>query len=104
VVAQREWVHTHAHVPGPLPPAIADRSVLFDRFAQHTDQCKHCTAGLAGIQKWRKNTYVGMGVSILLSKFWAGRIAAVGCLAMLRLLAFLEGPLQTGGFKHYLNK
>jgi hypothetical protein len=103
VIAQREWVNKYAHVPGPLPPAISDRSVLFDRWEQHTDHCKHCSAGFASIQKWRKYSYLGMGVSILLSKYWVARFAAVGCLAMLRLLAFLESPLKVGGFKHYLN-
>jgi hypothetical protein len=103
VVAQRQWVSKYAHVPGPLPPAISDKAVLFDRWAQHTDHCKHCTQGFKSIQKWRKYTYVSMGVSILLIKFLAARFAAVGCLAMLRVLAMLEEPLKVGGFKHYDN-
>lgn len=103
VVAQRNWVKKYAHVPGPLPPVISDRAVLFDRWAQHTEHCKHCSQGYKNIQKWRKYTYVGMGVSILLIKFSAARFAAVGCLAMLRVLAMLEKPLKVGGFKHYEN-
>jgi hypothetical protein len=103
VVAQRNWINKYAHIPGPLPPAISDKSVLFDRWAQHTDHCKHCSQGFKSIQKWRKYSYVGLGVSILLMKFLAARFAAVGCLAMLRLLAMLEEPLKVGGFKHYEN-
>jgi hypothetical protein len=103
VVAQRQWVNKYAHVPGPLPPAISDKSVLFDRWAQHTDHCKHCSQGYKSIQKWRTYTYLSMGVSIILIKFLAARFAAVGCLAMLRLLSMLEEPLKVGGFKHYEN-
>jgi hypothetical protein len=103
VVAQRQWVNKYAHVPGPLPAPITDKSVLFDRWAQHTDHCRHCSQGYQSIQKWRKYTYVSMGVSILLMQFWAARLAAAACLAMLRVLAMLEKPLKVGGFNHYDN-
>jgi hypothetical protein len=103
VVAQRDWVNKYAHVPGPLPQMISDRSVLFNRWAQHSDHCRHCSEGYKSIQKWRKYSYLGLGVSIILIKFLAARFAAVGCLAMLRLLAVLEPTLKVGGFKHYEN-
>jgi hypothetical protein len=96
-------VNQFAHIPGPLPPAITDRSVLFDRWAQHSDHCIHCSKGFKGIQKWRKNSYILLAVSMLGFKFLAARFVAVGCLGMLRLLATLEPSLKVGGFKHYEN-
>jgi hypothetical protein len=104
VVAQRKWVTKFAHIPGPLPASISDKSVLFDRWSQHTDHCRHCSAAAKGVKKWRKNTYRVLGVSILLLKFMSARVAVVGCMVMLRVLAAIEPSFTVGGFKHYENK
>ena len=87
-----------------LPPAMKDKSILFDRFAQHTDQCQHCSKALEDIAKWRKNTYRILGLSVfLVHKFLLARISAVACLVLLRLLSSIEPSLKVGGFDHYKN-
>ena len=103
VAALRKWVLKYAHIPGPLPPAISDRNVLYNRWSQHSDQCRHCNAAAEGIKKWRKNTFRVLAVSIILLKYVAARFVAVGCLALLRILAAIEPSLRVGDFKHYKN-
>jgi len=103
VVALRKWVLKYAHIPGPLPPAISDRSVLFNRWAQHSDKCRHCSSAAEGIKKWRKNTFRVLAVSIILLKYATARFVAVGCLVMLRILTAIEPSLRVGEFKHYKN-
>ena len=102
VTAWRQWVQKYApNVPsGPLPEAPAEP---FDRFHQHTDQCKYCSGALEGIQKWRKNAYRLLAVSVMLSKHVVARVSVVGCLLLLRILASIEPSLKRGGFKHYQN-
>lgn len=102
--AIREWILKYAHVPGLLPPADSyTRDVLFDRWTQHSDQCRHCSQAMASIQIWRKNCYRVLALSILLGKFIFARVVLVGCLALLRLLATAEQSLKKGGFDHYKN-
>jgi len=103
VSALRKWVDSYAVVPGPLPPAIDDRSQLFNRHAQHTDQCKYCAGALEGIKRWRTNSYRILALSIVLSRYTTARVVAVGCLLALRILASLEPSFRVGGFKHYEN-
>lgn len=107
VAALRKWFETYAkgaEQSGPLPPAISDRNVLFDRLAQHTDQCRHCSKALKDMKVWRKNSYRALALSIVLAKFMAARIVAVGCLVLLRIIASIEPSFKVGGFKHYENQ
>lgn len=102
ITALRNWIQTYAHIPGPLPPPITDRNVLFNRWKQHSDQCRHCNKAMRGIQKWRTNSYRVLGASILLStKFALARVAVVVSLFLLRILATFEKSLQVGEFRHY---
>lgn len=111
ITACRKWIDTYA--PDALddgqatisPPAIAidDRDVLFDRWTQHSDQCRHCNAAVQGIQTWRRRTYGVLGITLLLFQFEVARIAAVGCLAVLGALSALEPSFKVGGFDHYKN-
>jgi phenylpropionate dioxygenase-like ring-hydroxylating dioxygenase large terminal subunit len=104
IVAFRKWIEQFAHVPRPLPAPITDRDQLFDRWNQHTDQCRHCSATVKGIQQWRRNTYLLLALNILLFKFPAARLVAVACLGMLRILAAVEKSMNVGEFKHYENQ
>jgi hypothetical protein len=111
IVAMRKWIQTYAFIPttmvegkASLPSSPMDKRVLFNRWAQHTDQCKHCHAAKDGIQKWRRNTYLAMAASILLlPKFLLARVVAVACIALLRLLSTAENSMVQGGFDHYKN-
>jgi hypothetical protein len=107
----RQWVLKYAHIPTlsniagkvVLPESPIKRSVLFDRWSQHTDQCKHCHGAFDGIQKWRRNNFLAMAASIVFAKFLAARFVMVGCLAMWRLLYKAEQSMTKGGCDHYKN-
>ena len=94
-----------------LPPPIVDRSKLFDRYLQHTSQCKHCQKGLTFLRtKARKFAWGGLVASVVASHFLgrrllglAAKLLAVACLGSLRLLASLEKAFLVGDFKHYQN-
>lgn len=104
VTALRKWIETYAHIPGPLPPLITDRKALFDRWSQHTEQCRHCRNALKGMQKIRKRTYATMALSVLfVGKSMLARLLIVVCLAILRLVATIEPSFKDGGFNHYEN-
>jgi len=103
ITALRKWVDKHAHVPGPLPPPLYTRSVLFDRWTQHTSHCVHCQVALAGLAKWRRNAYVTLALAVVGVRWWPSRVVAVACLGLLRLLAALEPAFKVGDYKHYLN-
>ncbi|GKY98102.1 hypothetical protein MPSEU_000768000 [Mayamaea pseudoterrestris] len=118
IAAMRKWITKYAHIPSleavagktgaekqlalVLPASPMDRSVLFDHWSQHTDQCKHCHKALDGINTWRRNTFVIMGMSML-GKFLAARLVIVACLAVLRMLFVAERSMTKGGFDHYKN-
>ncbi|GKY98108.1 hypothetical protein MPSEU_000768600 [Mayamaea pseudoterrestris] len=111
----RRWVSKYAHIPSlsingdgsggrvVLPEPPVQRSVLFDRWSQHSDQCKHCHKALDGVKTWRRNNFMIMAVSIIAAKFLAARVALVGCLAMWRLLHVAEESLTKGQCDHYKN-
>lgn len=105
ISALRRWLPRHTstlNVVKPLPPAMP-KSVLFDRYAQHTEHCRHCQAALKGIQKWRKRTYGLLTLSILSIKLALARLSALGCLAALLVFQKIEQAMKQGGFKHYEN-
>lgn len=109
IVALYEWMQKHAssytkNQSSKLPPALYDRSQLFDRWGQHTAQCKVCLDALAGIKKWRKASQVALALSILLGfRFWLPRFTAVACLGVLKTLNQLEGAFKHGEFDHSQN-
>lgn len=106
VTALHKWLKEFA-ASAPKLPSSTDyepRSILFDREVQHTSHCKHCQNALAGIQKWRRNTYGMLALSVLATKqFWAASLVSVLCLGMLWTLASIEPSFKQGEFKHYQN-
>jgi len=103
--------HEDGHVYT-LPPPIMDRSVLFNRWQQHTSHCKHCQNGLKFVTKTARNTACGgLVASVVASHFLRSRrvlsllakLVALACLGALRLLASLEPVFKVGEFKHYEN-
>ncbi|GKY98104.1 hypothetical protein MPSEU_000768200 [Mayamaea pseudoterrestris] len=86
-----------------LPESPLDKSLLFDRWSQHSDQCKYCHGALDGVKVWRRNSLFVMAASVLLAKFTLARIAVVACLAVLKVLSMVESSILKGGFDHYKN-
>lgn len=110
VVALRKWVDDYAaenYVHGHrflLPALETNRKVLFDRWTQHADQCKHCSGAADAVVKWRNRTYWALAACILLiRRFMLARIGAVGCLFLLRAYNWVDSILRDGEFKHYKN-
>ena len=117
----RQWIPMHTNYLGgdgltsshtySLPPPISDRTKLFDRYLQHTSHCKHCQEGLKGLQKTiRRTAWGGLLASVATSHFVGSRtlgllakLAAIACLASLRLVSSLEQAFKVGEFKHYQN-
>lgn len=103
IVALRNWVHDYAFILGPLPLLETNRKVLFDRWAQHSDQCKHCHAAVTGLKTWRNRTFMVLSACIVFYKFLVARLGIVACLLMLRTYNLIEQSLKEGEFKHYEN-
>lgn len=104
VAAVRQWIKQYAEVLNPLPPAEYTRSVLFDRYTQHTSHCSHCEAALQGLNKWRKNTYLLLALSLFgVYHWWPARIASVLCLGLLWLYPIIEQQFKVGDYKHWQN-
>ena len=120
IAATRRWILKFAHicttasvqglanndqVSQPLLPASPmQRSALFDRWSQHSDQCKHCQAALDSAKAWRRRTLAVLSCGIVVShKFLMARLAVVACLAALSLLSTVERSMTKGGFDHYKN-
>ena len=107
IVALRKWLDAHARgmaALGPLPPALYKRDELFDRWTQHTSHCRHCQAALAGLRKWRTNTYRALAVALLAGvRFWQARVVGVLCIGLLRLYALLEKQFMTSDYEHWKN-
>ena len=119
IAAMRRWILQFAHicttasiqglpndqVTQPLLPASPlDRSLLFDRWSQHSDQCKHCRTAMDSIKKYRRNALVVLSAGVLMSpKYLAARLVVVACLAALSLLSTAERSINKGGFDHYKN-
>ena len=119
IAAMRRWILEFAHicttasvqglandqVSQPLLPASPlDRSALFDRWSQHSDQCKHCRTAMDNVKKLRRNALVALSAGVVFSpKFLAARLVVVACLAALSLLSTAERSMTKGGFDHYKN-
>lgn len=102
ITALRKWIPKYTDIEEPLPPAFP-RSVIFDRWMQHTSHCKHCQAGLKTIKKWRRSTYAALVTSILGFQFRIAKVSTLLCFGILRLLQKLENSMKEGEFKHYEN-
>ena len=115
----RQWFPKHTDYMGTegghsysLPPPIADRSKLFDRYLQHTSHCKHCQEGLKFLRtKAKKIAWGGLFTSVVASHFLgkrllglAAKLVAVACLAAIRLTSSIEQAFLVGEFKHYENE
>lgn len=109
IVALCDWIQKYAlsytqNQFMQLPPAIYERSRLFDRWEQHTSKCKVCLQALDGIKKWRRGSQIALAASILLGfRFWFPRVVAVASLAMMKALSNVESAFYKGEFKHYEN-
>eukprot|EP00980_Cylindrotheca_fusiformis_P002462 scaffold584_cov132-Cylindrotheca_fusiformis.AAC.15 len=104
ITALRKWndKYVSRDVSHPLPPPLP-RSVMFDRWSQHTSHCKHCQAGLQRLKKIRRSTYVVMALSVLGLQYNLARVSTLLCLGVLRLIHKVENSFRYGEFKHYEN-
>lgn len=103
--ALRKWVkkYTSEDALGPLPPALP-RSVMFDRWSQHTSHCKHCQKGLVILQKIRRYSYATLALSVMgINKHWVPKITTLLSLGTWRIVCKLENSFREGEFKHYEN-
>ncbi|KAL7572731.1 hypothetical protein ACA910_009001 [Epithemia clementina (nom. ined.)] len=107
VNAFRKWKNKYASVLLPLPPAIHSRTVLFDRYTQHTEQCLHCSKALKQVRKLRVRAVgvLSLGGILVATRFpILGCVVVTGCLATIGVLNTLEQGFVTGGFNHYENE
>eukprot|EP00980_Cylindrotheca_fusiformis_P002460 scaffold584_cov132-Cylindrotheca_fusiformis.AAC.13 len=104
ITVLRKWNDKYVgrDVSHPLPPPMP-RSVIFDRWSQHTSHCKHCQAGLQRLKKIRRSTYVVMALSVLGLQYNLARVSTLLCLGVLRLIHKVENSFRYGEFKHYEN-
>jgi phenylpropionate dioxygenase-like ring-hydroxylating dioxygenase large terminal subunit len=103
VSALRKWILQYAHIPGPLPAPLTDRGVLFNRWTQHGEHCRHCTSARKRVAKWRTNTLRLLAISLVLAKFTAARVVAALSLLLLNRLSAVDKAFSDGGFSHYDN-
>jgi hypothetical protein len=105
VSAMRKWIKTYSPVEI-LPPLERDRKRLFDRWSQHSDQCRHCnTLVTESLPRWRNRTYATLYLSLVvaLTKFKLASLVSIACIGLLRLYNAIESSARQGEFKHYLN-
>lgn len=106
VNAFRKWKNTYASVLLPLPPPIQSRAVIFDRYTQHTDQCRHCNKALQQVKSIRVRivAVLALGGILAVTRFPVlGAIVVAGCLATIMLLNAMEEAFNKGDFRHYEN-
>ncbi|CAB9530550.1 pheophorbide a oxygenase [Seminavis robusta] len=109
IVALHGWIGNYAssyvkRQSTKLPPAIYDRSILFDHFDQHTSKCKICSTALDKLQRRKRNSQIVLAASILLGlRFWPMRLLAVASLGTWRFWSQIEGKFYKGEFKHHQN-
>ena len=115
IAALRKWIPKYvdtSKVLQPLPPSplsssstragTLPRSMLFDRYSQHTQNCKECQRGLQTLQKIKRGTYAILAMSILSGlRPIIARVALLLGLAVLRGIAKLENSFRVGEYKHY---
>lgn len=113
VVAIRKWISRYAsavydlsqpsHNTNPLP--YKDRKLLFDRYNQHTKQCKHCNTMLeTTLPKYKTYSYTLLSISILLwNRHFLFRLLSVGCIMSFRMYHWIENKLRYGDFDHSRN-
>ena len=54
---------------------------------------------------WRSNTHRVLALALLGGvRFWAARVVAVLCLALLRLYSTIERQFRVGGYDHWKNQ
>ena len=103
IAAVRSWMSEYYGRPK-LPTVERNRRVLFDRWSQHTDQCKYCHDAVRKLAQWRNRTYGLLALSsVFFLRFLAARVVAIACLLMLRLYKWLDTTTREGEFQHYLN-
>ena len=111
IAALHGWISQHAasyvlQQASQLPPAIYDRSQLFDHWGQHTSHCKICQNAMTGIKKWKRNSKIALVVSLIvgsLRRHWAPCVIGVLSFGVLNILGKIEGAFYKGEFKHYEN-
>jgi pheophorbide a oxygenase len=103
--ALRTWIGNFALPPRPLPPAMPNRALLFDRYHQHTSHCRHCRKALEDIGTLRKRLYWTLAALALVAVPLplVAAVAAVLVLGSLRVLAALEPAFRQGNFEHWKN-
>ena len=63
----------------------------------------HCTAALASLGVWRKNTYRALALSVLGLQLWPARVVGVLCIGLLRVYALLEQQFKFADYQHWKN-
>ena len=114
VAALRRWLRKYAPTlvtkgrqdgaAALLQPSPLNRNELFDREAQHTAHCVHCSRAQRSLATWRRRTPPLLALLTLLGiRWWIAKGAAAACLAALPLLVSAERALAVGGFEHHRN-
>ena len=104
--AMRSWLGEFARPPRPLPPPELDRARLFDRYSQHTSNCRHCRKALADLAKMRSAAWGGLTLAVCMAVVApvVGAVVAVAAVAVLRGVAAIEPAFVKGDFEHWKNK
>jgi phenylpropionate dioxygenase-like ring-hydroxylating dioxygenase large terminal subunit len=94
--------------PPPLqlpPPPYVDRKVLFDRYHQHTKDCKHCNTMLTvTLPKYKSYSYALLSLGILFfNRHVLFRLACIGSILSFRIYHAIDHALRYGEFDHSQN-
>ena len=81
-----------------------ERQQQLSRWEQHTSHCVKCQQGYAALLKWRRNTYAGLALSLLLARYWPARLVGALCLGLLPAYSFLLQQFKFQDYRHYLQK
>ncbi len=119
VVAIRKWISRYASAVYDLSQPsqhtnlnekmvalpYKDRKLLFDRYNQHTKQCKHCnTMLITTLPKYKTYSYTLLSMSILLwNRHFLFRLLSIGCIMSFCTYHWIENKLRYGDFDHSRN-
>lgn len=101
----RQWLSKHAPVLGPLPSRIRDRSVLLDRWTQHSSHCYHCNKAASNdLPLLRKRTVGVLAISLLAGvRLWPARLVSAACVLAIYSIGKAEQLLRFQDYRHYEN-
>ena len=118
IVTIRKWISQYASAvydlspPPPLSesrspvvPPYKDRTLLFDRYNQHSKNCRHCNTMLeTSLPKYRTYSYTLLSISIMLwNRHVLFRLLSIGCILSFRVYNWIDHTLRHGDFDHSKN-